>query len=99
MAKLQKNSLRGDFAKPSIFFLEDHGFKNIESCSDKSVWAGRGIQLHIEPTDDVMDYPKLFGLIYDSGINYGKYMERKMLLNAATQFIQNYGIENKNIHY
>lgn len=99
MAKLQKNSLRGDFAKLSIFFLEAHGFKNIESCSDKSVWAGRGIQIHIEPTDDVMDYPKLFELIYDSGVKYGKYIERRHLVNATTQFIQNYGKENKDINY
>lgn len=99
MAILQKLPLRGLFGEASMFFLRDNGFQNIEACSDKSVWVSKGIQIHIDEKDDVVGYPKLFDLIYDSGVSYGKYIERKTLLNATTNFIQNYGKSGEQNHY
>jgi hypothetical protein len=95
MAYLQKIPLRGEFAEPSMFFLNDHGFRNSESCSRMSVWVGRGIQLFIDPETVVTDYPKLFDLIYDSGVGYGKWVEKKGLLNAMTMFMHNYWANNQ----
>lgn len=91
MARIRKNPLLGVFANTSMFFLNDNGFTNKESCSDKSVWVGEGIQLFIDPEDVVTDYDKLFRLIYDSGVNYGKWVERKGLMNSIQTFIHNYG--------
>lgn len=99
MAKLQRNSMIGEFAELSTYFLKENGFVNIETCSDKSVWVRNGIQIHIDRDAVVTDFPKLFELIYQSGYNYGEYMERKKLLNATKQFIENYGKENKSIYY
>lgn len=91
MAYLQKNPLKGEFAEASMFFLNDNGFVNREACSEKSVWVGKGIQLFIDPEEIIIDYPPLFQLIYDSGVDYGKWVEQKRLLNAVTNFIHNYG--------
>lgn len=99
MAKIQITPLRGEWAHPSMFFLRENGFINVSMCSDKSVWVCDGIQIFINPEDNVLDHEKLFRLIYDSGVNYGKWTERKQLVNATTQFITNYGKENKDLYY
>jgi hypothetical protein len=91
MARLQRNPLMGIHAYQSMFFLKDNGFTNVEICSDKSVWVGNGVSLYIDRDEVVTDYKKLFNLIYDSGMNYGKYVERNRLVDATTYFIKNYG--------
>lgn len=90
MSHLSKIPLSGKFPQASSLFLESHGFKNIGYCSSNSVWLGHNIILHIEPDKVVTEYDTLFNLIYFSGMKYGKYIERKLLIDATTQFIINY---------
>jgi hypothetical protein len=73
MAYLTKRPLVGDFAEASMFFLEDHGFVNMENISHLSVWSNGVITLYLPIDSIIMDYKPLFSHIYDAGYKKGRF--------------------------
>lgn len=99
MAYIQRKSPTGMFKDATVCFLIDVGFVNIASCLEKSVWACNAIQIELDLEEDIINYRQLFEKIYNSGMMYGAYIERKKLVNATTQFIINYGKTEKTTGY
>jgi hypothetical protein len=73
MAYLTKRPLVGDFAESSMFFLEDHGFKNVDNISHLSVWFNGIITLYLPLDSIIIDYGTLFNRLYEAGYKMGRF--------------------------
>jgi hypothetical protein len=73
MAHLSKKPLTGEFSKSSMLFLEDNGFRNIESIHHLSVWSNQYITLYIPHDTIILNYTTLFNIIYNAGVSKGLY--------------------------